>query len=84
MSKMQESRRNSKLFKVGNSFGLRITKKDTEKMHVSPGDEFEKTISPDGKSVTFKKKEAISPETQKMIDMVFDEDKELIEALKDL
>lgn len=81
---MQEVNHSSKFFKSGNSFGLRLTKKDKEKMHAEPGDEYEKHISPDGKVVTFKKKEALSSGTQKMIDQIFAEDQDLIAALKDL
>lgn len=81
---MQEMRENSKFFKSGNSFGLRLTKSDKEKMHAHPGDEYEKDISPDGRVITFKKKEDISKNTQQMIDKIFDEDSDLIDALKDL
>ena len=41
---MQEIHENSKFFKSGNSFGLRLTKSDKEKMHAQPGDEYEKDI----------------------------------------
>lgn len=34
----------SKLFKTGNSFGLRLTKNDKELLHANPGDEFEKVF----------------------------------------
>ena len=44
----------------------------------------EKDISSDGRVITFKKKESISKDTQKMIDKIFDEDSDLIDALKDL
>lgn len=53
-------------------------------MHAQPGDEYEKDISSDGRVITFKKKESISKDTQKMIDKIFDEDSDLIDALKDL
>ena len=81
---MQEIRESSKFFKAGNSFGLRLTKSDKEKMNAQPGDEYEKNISPDGRVITFKKKENISKDTQQMIDKIFDEDSDLIDALKDL
>ena len=80
---MQELNNNSKFFKTGNSFGLRLTKRDKEKMHANPGDEYEKTISPDGKTITFKKKEQVDDETLAMINRLFDENKELMERLKD-
>ena len=70
-------------FKAGNSFGLRLTKRDKERMHAEPGDEYEKTISPDVKTVTFKKKEKVDSQTMAMIDQLFDENKELMRRLKD-
>ena len=80
---MQELNNSSKFFKSGNSFGLRLTKNDREKMHANPGDEYEKTISPDGKVITFKKKEQVDDKTLAMINQLFDENKELKERLKD-
>ena len=80
---MQELNNSSKFFKSGNSFGLRFTKNDREKMHASPGDEYEKTISPDGKVITFKKKEHVDDKTLTIINQLFDENKELMERLKD-
>ena len=80
---MQELNNSSKFFKTGNSFGLRLTKHDKEKMHANPGDEYEKTISPDGKMITFKKKEQVDDKTLMMMNQLFDENKELMERLKD-
>lgn len=80
---MQKSKNKSKLFKVGNSFGLRPAKQGKEKMNAQPGDEY-KPISPDGKMVTFKKKETVTPQTQKLIDKIFNEDSDLLNELKDL
>lgn len=74
---------NSKFFRVGNSFGLRLTKKDKEILNATPGDEFEKIISPDGQSVTFRKKQTVSPQTQKMIAELFNENQELMKRLKE-
>lgn len=73
----------SKFFKSGNSFGLRLTKNDKDILHVNPGDEFEKTISPDGQTITFRKKQKVSAETKNMIQQLFNENKELMERLKD-
>ena len=80
---MQELNNSSKFFKSGKSFGLRLTKNDREKMHANPGDEYEKTISPDGNVITFKKKEQVDDKTLAMINQLFDENKELMERLKD-
>ncbi|MEY8441658.1 hypothetical protein AALA17_03230 [Lactobacillaceae bacterium 24-114] len=79
---MQELNNNSKFFKTGNSFGLRLTKHDKEKMGAKPGDEYEKTISPDGKVITFKKKEQVDDQTIAIINELFDENKDLMERLK--
>lgn len=73
----------SKFFKAGNSFGLRLTKNDKEILDANPGDVFEKSISPDGQSITFRKKQAVSYETKEMIKQLFDENRELMERLKD-
>lgn len=79
---MSELRGKSKFFKAGNSFGLRLTKKDKTILHANPGDEFEKTISPDGQTITFHKKQEVSEKTKDMIKQLFDENKELMERLK--
>lgn len=73
----------SKFFKAGNSFGLRLTKSDKDFLQVNPGDEFEKTISPDGQTITFRKKQVVSVKTKNMIKQLFNENKELMERLKD-
>lgn len=73
----------SKFFKAGNSFGLRLTKNDKDILHVNPGDEFEKPISPDGQTITFRKKQKVSAETKNMIQQLFNENKELMKRLKD-
>lgn len=80
---MQELDKSSKFFKTGNSFGLRLTKHDKEMMHAKLGDEYEKTISPDGQTITFRKKEQVDDKTLAMINQLFDENKELMERLKD-
>lgn len=84
MQDAKDTMKQSKVFKVGNSFGLRLTKKDTEKLNVQPGDKLEKHISPDGNSITFKKKTKISPKTQQMMNQIFKEDANLFDALKDM
>lgn len=73
----------SKFFKTGNSFGLRLTKNDKEILQANPGDEFEKTISPDGQTITFRKKQQISSKTKDMIKQLFNDNQELMERLKD-
>lgn len=73
----------SKFFKTGNSFGLRLTKNDKEILQANPGDEFEKTISPDGQTITFRKKQQVSSKTKDMIKQLFNDNQELMERLKD-
>ncbi|MFT8459648.1 MAG: hypothetical protein ABF804_07595 [Liquorilactobacillus ghanensis] len=73
----------SKFFKTGNSFGLRLTKNDKEMLQANPGDEFEKTISPDGQTITFRKKQQVSSKTKDMIKQLFNDNQELMERLKD-
>ena len=80
---MLELKGKSKFFKAGNSFGLRLTKRDKDLLQVNPGYEFEKTISPDGQTITFRKKQVVSSETMEMIKELLDENKELMERLKD-
>lgn len=80
---MQELKSTTKLFKNGNSFGFRLTKKEKEFIHAEPGEIFEKEISPDGQVITFKKKKAVSSDTMALIDQLFDENQELMERLKD-
>ncbi|MBP2058449.1 antitoxin component of MazEF toxin-antitoxin module [Lactobacillus colini] len=80
---MSDLKGESKFFKAGNSFGLRLTKKDKEILQANPGDEFEKIISPDGQTITFRKKQMVSAETKNMIKQLFDDNKELMERLKD-
>lgn len=53
--------------------------KDKQRMNAEPGDEYEKIISRDGKTITFKKKENISSR----IDRLFGENRELMDRLKD-
>lgn len=68
---------------TGNSFGLRLTKSDKEILNATPGDDFEKIISPNGQTITFRKNQRVSFQTQKMIAELFDKNKVLMERLKD-
>ena len=52
-------------------------------MSAYDGDVFDKEISPDGLTITFKKRKKVSPETLALIDKLFDENRELMERLKD-
>lgn len=60
-----------------------LTKSDKEILNATPGDDFEKIISPNGQIITFRKKQRVSLQTQKMIVELFDENRELMERLKD-
>lgn len=79
---MQNLTGTSKLFKSGNSYGFRLTKKDKEFIHSEPGEVFEKEISPDGTTITFRKKQKVSKKTLELINELFDENSELMERLK--
>jgi len=73
-----------KLFKNGNSYAFRLSKKDREFLEVSSDTMFEKIISPDGKEVTFRKIENIRPNILEAANEIFDEHKDLMKRLENL
>lgn len=58
----------TKMFKAGNSYGLRISKKDRERLNANSDTLFEKRISSDGNTISFTKVKAIHPELDSFID----------------
>ena len=82
---MQEinDKKYSKVFRAGNSLGVRLTKHDAKELGLEVGDELIKVISDDKQTVTFKKKEKVSPSVSKLIDQGIKENWELLEWLKD-
>ncbi len=73
-----------KLFKNGNSYAFRLSKKDREFLNVDGETTFEKIISPDGKEVTFRKVENVRPNILEAANDLFDEHADLMKRLEDL
>lgn len=73
----------SKVFRAGNSLGVRLTKQDAKELGLEVGDEPIKVISADKQTIAFKKKEKVSPSVSKLIDQGIKENWELLEWLKD-
>lgn len=80
----KERRVFAKVFKAGNSEGIRLTKNDIAKFKVKAGDQVLKEISPDGMSITYKRLPKVSSKTKKDVSQILKEDSELIKKLKDL
>lgn len=74
----------SKLFKNGNSWAIRIPKKDKEKLHADDNTVFERKISDDGKTIMFTKVEDVDPEIFNYLDQQYDKHKVLMDRLKNL
>lgn len=51
----------TKMFKNGNSWGVRVTSKDRKALKADKNTRFEKIIDPNGDKITFKKLEAVDP-----------------------
>lgn len=73
----------TKMFKVGNSYGLRVSKKDRELLKADGNTIFEKKISPDGNTITFTKVDAIHPELDNFIDDFYAKNGDLMKDLED-
>lgn len=74
----------SKLFKNGNSWAIRIPKKDKEKLHADDNTVFERKISDDGKTIMFTKVEKVDPEIFNYLDKQYDKHKGLMDRLKNI
>lgn len=74
----------TKVIKNGNSWGLRITKQDKERLNIKNGDKLVKNISSDGNQITFSKPKKVNPKVKAMIHDIFKEDHRGIKALKQL
>lgn len=74
----------AKMFKSGNSYGLRLTKKDKELLHADDETIFEKTISADGSSITYRKKPEVNPDVLKYLDEYYNEHQSMMDELKSL
>ncbi|WP_367294977.1 AbrB family transcriptional regulator [Levilactobacillus yonginensis] len=73
-----------KLFKNGNSYAFRLSKKDREFLKVDGETTFEKIVSPDGKEVTFRKIENARPNILETANDIFDEHSDLMKRLENL
>jgi len=72
------------LFKNGNSYAFRVTKKDREVLHADTDTKFEKVISSDGQEITFRKVKAVRPNILETANDLFDEHADLMKRLEDL
>lgn len=69
-----------KIFKNGNSQAFRVTKNDLEQLDATPTTEFEKTISPDEKTISFTKID--DTVLQKTIDLMYTKYADVMDALE--
>lgn len=74
----------AKMFKSGNSYGLRLTKKDKELLHADTDTIFEKVISPDGSTITYRKKPQVNPAFLDAAKAYYHKNESMMERLKDL
>lgn len=72
----------SKVFRAGNSLGVRLTKHDAKELGLEVDNELIKVISANKQTIAFKKKEKVSPSISKLIDQGIKENWELLEWLK--
>ncbi|MFC6324107.1 AbrB family transcriptional regulator [Companilactobacillus baiquanensis] len=72
------------MFKNGNSYAFRVSKKDREFMNVGEETKFEKIVSPDGKSITFKKIEKATPNILEVANGVYEDHRNLMKRLEEL
>ncbi|KRO00592.1 hypothetical protein [Companilactobacillus kimchiensis] len=80
----EELNKSVKMFKNGNSYAFRISKKDREFLDADNNTKFEKIVSPDGKEVTFRKVETIRPNILKTANKLYDENADLMKRLENL
>lgn len=80
----EELNQEVKMFKNGNSYAFRISKRDREFLNVDENTEFEKIISHDGKEITFKKIEKVRPEVKEITNKLMDKHADLMKRLEHL
>jgi len=80
----EELNQEVKMFKNGNSYAFRISKKDREFMNLNDSTEFEKIVSPDGKKITFQKIEGSRPSVLKSAHKAIEDNAELMKRLENL
>ncbi len=73
-----------KMFKNGNSFAFRVSKKDREALNATSETSFEKIVSPDGREITFRKVAGEQTDLLAMADHILDQHGDLLKRLEDL
>ncbi|AUI80016.1 MULTISPECIES: AbrB family transcriptional regulator [Lactiplantibacillus] len=73
-----------KMFKNGNSFAFRVSKKDREALNATSETSFEKIVSPDGREITFRKVADEQTDLLAMADHILDQHGDLLKRLEDL
>ncbi|MDT6951540.1 AbrB family transcriptional regulator [Companilactobacillus alimentarius] len=72
------------MIKDGDSYAFPISKKDSEFLNADDKTRFEKTISPDGKEITFKKIEKVRPNVLETANKLYDDHADLMKGLENL
>lgn len=72
----------TKMFKAGNSWNFRVTSKDRKELQADQNTVFEKIIDPNGKSITFKKMEAVDPDLSDFMDDFYHKHGDLMKELE--
>lgn len=72
------------LFKYGDSFAFKMSQKDLEFMDGDETTHFEKIVSSDGKSITFKKIEHDTSDTSQIANRLYHKHEKLMKRLADL
>lgn len=80
----EELNQDVKMFKNGNSYAFRISKKDREFLNADSNTRFEKIVSPDGKEVTFRKIESVRPNILNVANQLYEDNADLMKRLENL
>lgn len=73
-----------KLFKNGNEYAFRLSRKDLGRLEADGNTKFEKSISSDGKEVIFRKVEENRPNILEAANDIFDDHSDLMKRLENL
>lgn len=80
----EELNQNVQMFKNGNSYAFRISKKDREFLNADADTKFEKIVSPDGSEITFKKIDTVRPNILETANKLYDDHADLMKRLENL
>lgn len=80
----EELNQNVQMFKNGNSYAFRISKKDREFLNIDQNTKFEKIVSPDGSEITFKKIDTVRPNILEAANKLYDDNADLMKRLENL